>query len=252
MSKVFFFDIDMTLCNKQFEVSDKTIQAIKLLKQNGHTVCLSSGRTKYSMQKYIDLFEIDHYVCSEGNSAYYHHDLIFTNPMDTSFVKDLLMYVKDNNLTSGMITDTTNAVTKIDEHVLSFNDEMNLGIHDELPNYYINHDVYKVYVYDGLNHKDLFKDWMNQYPTYEFKGGLVFAIRGKEKGIEALLGKLNANKEDVVVFGDGENDLTMFQYADHGIAMGNAVEELKKHATYVTDSIEEEGIWNACRVHGWI
>ena len=45
-----------------------------------------------------------------------------------------------------------------------------------------------------------------------------------------------------MAFGDGYNDLSMIAYAGLGVAMGNAVEELKQKADQVTRSNDEDGI----------
>ena len=56
----------------------------------------------------------------------------------------------------------------------------------------------------------------------------------------------------ILLNGDHRNDLSMFTGEWTGIAMGNAVEELKAKADYVTSDIEDDGIWNACVRFGWI
>ena len=48
------------------------------------------------------------------------------------------------------------------------------------------------------------------------------------------------------------NDYEIVSLAGTGIAMGNAVEELKTIADYVTDAVDQDGVWNACRHFGWI
>ena len=58
--------------------------------------------------------------------------------------------------------------------------------------------------------------------------------------------------EDVVVFGDDYNDLVMFKEKWTSIAMGNACEELKEKATYVTKKNIDDGIYLACRHFKWI
>lgn len=58
--------------------------------------------------------------------------------------------------------------------------------------------------------------------------------------------------ERTVAFGDSMNDYEVVQEAGIGIAMGNAVEELKMVADYVTDDIDRDGVWKACRHFGWI
>lgn len=57
---------------------------------------------------------------------------------------------------------------------------------------------------------------------------------------------------DIVVFGDGMNDRSMFRREWIRIAMGNAKPELKALASYITDRADEDGIYNACRHFGWI
>ena len=63
---------------------------------------------------------------------------------------------------------------------------------------------------------------------------------------------LHAPLEDVVVFGDGHNDYSMFQKAPMSIAMGNAIDKLKEIADFVTKDSNEDGIYYACRHFGWI
>ena len=58
--------------------------------------------------------------------------------------------------------------------------------------------------------------------------------------------------EDVVVFGDGTNDIPMFTQPWTSIAMGNAHESLKRYADYVTAPSYENGIAKACRHFGWL
>jgi hydroxymethylpyrimidine pyrophosphatase-like HAD family hydrolase len=53
-------------------------------------------------------------------------------------------------------------------------------------------------------------------------------------------------------FGDGGNDTTMIKDCGIGVAMGNAIPELKSIADYVTSSVDEDGIANALRHFGII
>ena len=67
-----------------------------------------------------------------------------------------------------------------------------------------------------------------------------------------MIHHLGGNEEDVVVFGDGHNDISMVKQAPISIAMGNAIDKLKEHATFITKSNKEDGIEYACRHFGWI
>ena len=89
---------------------------------------------------------------------------------------------------------------------------------------------------------------------YALDGLKRFNIEPDDKsvGIKKMMDILNAPMDDVVVFGDGHNDITMFQMAKTSIAMGNAIDQLKETATFVTKSCDEDGIEYACQHFGWI
>ncbi len=74
----------------------------------------------------------------------------------------------------------------------------------------------------------------------------------KSVSIKAIVDYFGGNYEDVVVFGDEKNDLSMFSDEWTSIAMGNAIDELKKKATYVTKNAWDDGIYYACQHFGWV
>ena len=63
---------------------------------------------------------------------------------------------------------------------------------------------------------------------------------------------LNIDNENIIAFGDGLNDISMIQKAPLGIAMGNAIDEVKEVADFVTKRNDDDGIEYACRHFGWI
>ena len=67
-----------------------------------------------------------------------------------------------------------------------------------------------------------------------------------------LLQKRGLKREQLVCMGDGMNDLEMMHFAGMGVAMGNAEEELKALADYVTLPIEQDGILDALEKLGVI
>ena len=69
----------------------------------------------------------------------------------------------------------------------------------------------------------------------------------KGTGLTYVADHLNISTDDCYAFGDSNNDISMFKAAGHGIAMGNATDNLKTVADYVTDNIDEDGVWKACR-----
>lgn len=52
---------------------------------------------------------------------------------------------------------------------------------------------------------------------------------------------------ECVAFGDGGNDVAMLEHAGIGVAMGNAEDDVKRYADYVTDSVDKDGIFKALK-----
>ena len=69
----------------------------------------------------------------------------------------------------------------------------------------------------------------------------------KANGLKILCEYFHISVSETYAFGDSMNDLEILQEAGTGIAMGNAVPKLKEVADYVTDRIDENGIYNACK-----
>lgn len=72
----------------------------------------------------------------------------------------------------------------------------------------------------------------------------------KAEGIKKVIEKLPFDREDTYAFGDGLNDLQMIEFAGTGVAMGNAVPELKKIADFITKPVDEDGIQYAVEALG--
>ena len=75
---------------------------------------------------------------------------------------------------------------------------------------------------------------------------------GKGTGLVATLERYGLAPEEAIAFGDGENDLTMFDECGCSVAMGNAWDLVRERADYVTDDLDSDGIWNACEHFGLI
>ncbi|MDE6215102.1 HAD hydrolase family protein, partial [Bacteroides sp.] len=74
----------------------------------------------------------------------------------------------------------------------------------------------------------------------------------KQKGIDQIIRHFGIHLEETMAFGDGGNDISMLQHAGIGVAMGNAKEDVKAAADYVTTSVDEDGIANALKRFGII
>ena len=67
----------------------------------------------------------------------------------------------------------------------------------------------------------------------------------KGAGVQALAERLGINASEVITMGDAGNDHHMLKYAGLGIAMGNATEETKAIADYITDTNNNSGVARA-------
>ena len=64
----------------------------------------------------------------------------------------------------------------------------------------------------------------------------------KKHALQKLLKLENVNKENVIVVGDANNDLPLFEVAGYKVAMGNATDVLKSHADFITSSVDDDGL----------
>ena len=87
------------------------------------------------------------------------------------------------------------------------------------------------------------KEWsINAYDTGHIRMDVHPQGYTKGTACEYLYQKLNIPKENTYAFGDGENDIEMFHLVGTSVAMGNADDEVKKHASTVTLTVDEDGI----------
>ena len=65
---------------------------------------------------------------------------------------------------------------------------------------------------------------------------------GKDKSLKHFINFYNLNEEKTFVIGDGLNDMPMIKSCKNSIAMGNASNKIKKHARFITKSINDDGV----------
>lgn len=94
-----------------------------------------------------------------------------------------------------------------------------------------------------------FKDSLSCMFTGDFY--FEFTAQGidKAKALDTVLIPMGYKREDMIAFGDGHNDASMVAYAGIGIAMANAVQDLKDIADEMTLSNDEDGIAVALYKH---
>lgn len=69
---------------------------------------------------------------------------------------------------------------------------------------------------------------------------------GKGNAVRAVLAHYGFSKSEAIAFGDGRNDIEMLEAVGTGVAMGNALEEVKARAAVRCRSVEEDGVYHYC------
>ena len=81
---------------------------------------------------------------------------------------------------------------------------------------------------------------------------LVLKGFSKARGMETVLSKLGADREQAMAIGDSTNDLHMFALAAHSVCLGSGSEEAKAACEYVTADVLDDGIEKALIHYGLI
>lgn len=257
VKKYFFFDYDGTLAVPLTrDIPESTRKALRLLEENGHFVALATGRLQCNALDFIDSAGIRNVVADGGYSVTVDGKLLWMRSLDLKPVKACLHRLDALGIPW--------AVTTVNEpwRVSRNPDFAALSGDYYLPTRYdasLDIDaltqVMKVYVPCRADETDdlVATGALDGVPWVTYNSGAIFVEpMSKDVGIRYLMDYYDAPYDDVVVFGDGKNDLSMFCPCWTSIAMGNAVPALKQRAKYVTDSCTEDGIYNACRRFGWI
>ena len=81
---------------------------------------------------------------------------------------------------------------------------------------------------------------------------VIPANGGKGVGVEAMLKYYGFDKSEAIAFGDGDNDIEMLEAVGHGVAMGNASDNVKAIADDLCGDVAEDGIYHYCKEHNLI
>lgn len=254
--KYFFFDIDGTLAvgNPGKYIPKSAKEAIKKLENQGHFCAIATGRSQAMAFDYCKEIGFKNMVSDGGNGITINNKLIKIDPLEKDNIVKLLNECDkkgfswaisyDNSKirytkSSKFIEDTNNdkyMETKIDK---------NLNI-DKID------IIYKAYIACTLENEHKLENLEN-VPFGRYQDTYIFVEPDdKSIGIKYILDYYNAPYKDAVVFGDSKNDLKMFKDEWISIAMGNAIDELKQKATFVTKDAIDDGIAYACKYFSWI
>lgn len=254
--KYFFFDIDGTLAvgtpGNQY-IPKSTKETLKQLEENGHFIAIATGRSYAMAKDYMKELGFKNMISDGGNGITINNKLIEIKPLDYEKCIALIDECKEKGFIWALSPDNETRRLAPDEKFYEFTHDvyMDTVVKKDLdPRDY--DKIYKVYIacFKGEEQR---LETLNALPWCRFHKEYLFVEPGdKSVGIKAMVDHLGGDYKDVVVFGDEKNDLSMFKDEWTSIAMGNAIDDLKEKATYITTDCDKDGIYNACKHFGWI
>lgn len=253
MIKAVFFDIDGTLVSfKTHEVPQSTIEALDLLRKKGIKVFIATGRHYTSINNLGDL-KFDGYVTLNGGYCFAGEDkVIYKHSIPDRDIEALIRYMEtEESFPCAFVQEKEIFMNYKDETVeeifnmLNFPeppirpmDEIRGKTAYQLVSFFTAEQEKKIMTIlsncESTRWNPLFTD-------------VVPAGSSKRVGIDKMLEYFRIPLNECMAFGDGGNDVAMLQHAGIGIAMGNAEDDVKQYADYITDSVDEDGIFKALK-----
>ena len=244
-----FFDLDGTTLHNG-KPAKGVIEAINLLKENNHIVAIATGRSPCVLEGKNQELGIDYLVLSNGAYVAHKGEVIYERSFPNELTQKLMNYVDKEKIDLVFeYLDSYTAYRKDTEAVDQFSDIFDIERPKLDHNFYPDKSVYASIVF---NH-DRIDDLKESFPEFIFNlsnaMGYDINLAGglKADGVKKLIEHLNFPIEDTYALGDGHNDITMIKAVKHGIAMGNASQEVKDAAEYVTTDVSDYGVKNALK-----
>lgn len=248
-----FFDIDGTLVSfNTHQIPSSTILALTQAKANGSRVYIATGRPPVIINNLDSISHlIDGFITTNGALCFVGDELVCCNPIPKEDVMTCVNDAKEKGYSiivvgrkDVAVLDPTGAVERIFHQMLAIKDLSKAAPLEEV----LQQDVLQLTPFFSAEYE---KEIMARMPNCvsgrwhpEFTD-ITANGADKGKGIQAMARHQGFDPKHTIAFGDGGNDTSMILQAGIGIAMGNAIEELKQQADYVTTSVDEDGIFNA-------
>lgn len=251
--KVVATDFDGTLLSKEKSVSKENMKALEECKKRGCKIIGVTARNITSVKSVCDINIFDYLVSNNGACIYDFSDkkincLYF---IDKSIVYSITDEFLNNS--KGLDYCTAEKYYSIKYEVpnrrafhLEINDVKEIEEQILRINIFVERkeDIYKFKEIIENKFKDVYAIVMNDTDHPEKNAWLSLNPKGcnKAASLEYLINKLSIDMNEVIFFGDGQNDVEVIKSVGMGVAMGNALDEVKNNADYVTASNDNNGL----------
>lgn len=256
--KAAFFDIDGTLVSfNTHAVPESAREALKTLRENGILVFIATGRPFVQINN-LDGLEFDGWITLNGalclDAA---RNPVAKNPIPDEDVRALIRYIAENPCPVVYVSQDAVTLTHIDDRVRELLAMVNvppptlMSLEEA-----VGREALQISLYvDEAKEKEVLREalrncdgsrWNPMFADFNAKGST------KASGIDLMGAYFGFDASEAIAFGDGGNDIPMLRRAGIGVAMGNARDEVKREADYVTASVDEDGVWQALHHFGLI
>lgn len=261
MIKLIAIDIDGTLLNSKKQIPQENIEAIKKAKAKGVKVVICTGRPLRSMQHYLHELSLenegDYAITFNGGLAQKNDtgEIIDKKVMSATDVKYLIQFLAKFDLPVDVLSDAV-ALQIPSKHGTSLYKEINkyVSFQDITIDDIVEGGIYNKVV--SAEPKEFLDSKIAEFPQEIYDKFEIFKSRdelvemmpkgvNKAYGLEKLTKHLGIKQEETMAIGDEENDFPMIKWAGIGVAMGNAVPEVKTIATYITETNDDAGVAKA-------
>ena len=246
MINAIFFDIDGTLySHRNFGIPESALCALRHLRERGILLFISTGRHMIMIEHILgSQILFDGYVSLTGQICLDREKQIFyKNPIcktDAEKIveffnrKTLPLTLMEENRRYANLADKPTRLTK--KNPASFPPPIET---------YQGGEIYQA---SGFFHEKEAGDLLPRLSNCKFATwqdgaiDIISADGGKTAGIQKLLEHYHLHTDSIMAFGDGDNDTDMLEFAQIGVAMGNASPKAKAAADYITTDIDADGI----------
>lgn len=260
--KLIAMDLDGTLMSPDhITVTEKTRLALEKAHNMGIKTVIATGRTLSVIHNVLEQVPFIDYVIYSNGAVVFDRckgKNIYTNAMPHKIADSIVDILEDYpvyyELYANGVSNTQPSKAEffknkdLPPEFLDFYMQ-SLVMQDSLKDFSKNNDIEKInlFYFDGEYYEEI-KEKLFNVPNVNFtspvSGDIEMTCSGVNKGnaLDNMCKELNFTPDEVMAFGDADNDIEMLQFAGYGIAMGNASEECKMAAKYETLSNGEDGI----------
>ena len=255
--KIIFFDIDDTLRNSKTGFVPSTIPRVfQQLREKGILTGIATGRGIFGVVPEIQELKPDFFVTLNG--AYIEDkkgNVIYSNKIAKDKVEEYIAWTKEVGIDYGLVGSHAAKLSRRTEMISQAIDPIYPNL-DVDPDFYQKEDIYQMWTFedqgDDLTLPKSLASTLRMVRWHEHSSDVMPISGSKAAGVAKVVDQLGLKPENVMVFGDGLNDLELFDYAGISVAMGISHDKIKEKADYITKTLEEDGIFDALEGFGMV